>query len=103
MPSPSASSCPGRHFSFFRPACRAPACSVPLQFSLDLFFLLFLLFSQAFPTLKLFHEDKLQTPDYAGDRTVDAFSKYLYNKADRVVSEIRAKGQREGRIACLLC
>ena len=60
-----------------------------------------MLFSQAFPTLKLFHEEKLQTPDYAGDRTVDAFSKYLYEKADRVVSEIRAKGQRERGSNCL--
>lgn len=40
---------------------------------------------QAFPTLKLFREDKLQSPDFAGDRTLDSFSTYLYEKADGVV------------------
>ncbi|CAN0465545.1 unnamed protein product, partial [Hapterophycus canaliculatus] len=36
----------------------------------------------AFPTLKLFKGDKLQTPDYGGDRTVNAFTSYLQSKAD---------------------
>lgn len=36
--------------------------------------------------MKLFLEDKVQTPDYKGDRTVDAFSRYLYAKADGTVS-----------------
>lgn len=40
---------------------------------------------KAFPTLKLFKDDKLQSPDYAGDRTVNAFSAYLQDKAGGVV------------------
>lgn len=83
------------------PGCCAPLVSfVYLCFVLLHFFLTFFLL-QAFPTLKLFHESKLQTPDYAGDRTVDAFSKYLYNKADGVVSEREAGrglgSRKEGR------
>lgn len=41
---------------------------------------------QAFPTLKLFLEDRVQSPDYHGDRTVEAFVQYLHLKTDGTVS-----------------
>ncbi|CAM9930698.1 unnamed protein product [Scytosiphon promiscuus] len=51
---------------------------------------------RAFPTLKLFKEDKLQSPDYGGDRTVNAFSAYLQGKADGVVkSKAKRRANKE--------
>eukprot|EP00752_Nemacystus_decipiens_P004113 g3763.t1 len=52
---------------------------------------------RAFPTLKLFRESKLQTPDYHGDRTVDAFSKYLYGVADGVTLKHQKRGRKLGQ------
>lgn len=49
---------------------------------------------RAFPTLKLFKESKVQSPDYAGDRTVDSLSKYLYNKADGVTVKHPRRGRK---------
>ncbi|CAB1097956.1 unnamed protein product [Ectocarpus sp. CCAP 1310/34] len=49
----------------------------------------------AFPTLKLFNEEKLLKPDYSGDRTVQAFSTYLYSKADGKTMKHQKRGRKE--------
>ena len=43
---------------------------------------------QAFPTLKLFINGELYSPDYAGHRTVQDFSSYLFSKAEGLVSSL---------------
>ncbi|CAM9494222.1 unnamed protein product [Pylaiella littoralis] len=49
---------------------------------------------RAFPTLKLFKEDQLQTANYLGDRTVGAMSKFLYEAAEGVTMKHK-KGRRK--------